>query len=43
MFDVTFNMQNILSNIKKVESTHGTPPATRLASYAAQPLFISYH
>lgn len=33
----------MICGIKKVESTHGTPPATRLASNAAQPLKIIYH
>ena len=33
----------MICGIKKVEPTHGTPPATRLASNAAQPLNIIYH
>ena len=33
----------MICGIKKVEPTHGTPPATRLASNAAQPLKIIYH
>ena len=38
-----YMLKEVCKFYKKMESTHGTPPATRLASNAAQPLKIIYH
>ena len=32
-----YMLKEVCKSYKKVEPTHGTPPATRLASYVAQP------